>query len=111
MWLSFQIVSLRLFFYIFCHFSNFDLFQLVKSKAGNDKYVEKGMNTFGNPHIAKVVQTDKIGMKDQAFDVTTWDMYDSFLELAEKEKKGSVLSDYFYFFIFFPEISLAFEKV
>ena len=37
------------------------LFQLLKNKQGNDRYAERGMNTFNEPQKCKLVQTSKIG--------------------------------------------------
>lgn len=34
--------------------------QLVKSRVGNDRYAERGMNTFNEPPKTKNIQTTKI---------------------------------------------------
>ena len=36
-------------------------FQLIKTRVGNDRYVERGMNTFNNPPKLKGIQTTRIG--------------------------------------------------
>ena len=37
------------------------VFQLCKSRAGNDLYAERGMNTFNEAPKLKAIQTTKIG--------------------------------------------------
>lgn len=60
--------------------------QLLQSRAGNDKYVERGMNTFGNAQIAKSVQTQRIGHSDVGSMATMWDIFDKYQDRAEEEK-------------------------
>ncbi|KAL3868793.1 hypothetical protein ACJMK2_041553 [Sinanodonta woodiana] len=67
--------------------SNERYMEIVKNKAGNDRYAERGMNTFNEPPKFKLVQTTKIGYNEVGINATTWDMYDTY-EQIEKEKKG-----------------------
>ena len=41
--------------------------QLLKNKQGNDRYAERGMNTFNEPQKCKLVQTSKIGYNVSIF--------------------------------------------
>uniref|UniRef100_A0A3B4EHK2 Dynein axonemal intermediate chain 4 n=1 Tax=Pygocentrus nattereri TaxID=42514 RepID=A0A3B4EHK2_PYGNA len=50
--------------------------ELCKSRLGNDKYVERSMQTFNGAPKAKEVQTDNITMVEKA---TIWDMFDSYV--------------------------------
>lgn len=59
--------------------------ELLKSRAGNDKFTERGMQTFNDAFKSKDVQTDKIGSADVGLNVTNWDMYDTFQkEMTDK---------------------------
>ncbi|XP_060590688.1 dynein axonemal intermediate chain 4-like isoform X2 [Ruditapes philippinarum] len=60
---------------------------LVKNKQGNDRYAERGMNTFNEPQKCKLVQTSKIGYTEMGINATTWDMYDTY-EQIDKDTKG-----------------------
>ncbi|KAL7891245.1 hypothetical protein AOLI_G00007210 [Acnodon oligacanthus] len=51
--------------------------ELCKSRLGNDKYVERSMQTFNGALKAKEIQTDNITMVEKATTATIWDMYDS----------------------------------
>ncbi|KAH9523378.1 WD repeat-containing protein 78 [Bulinus truncatus] len=70
--------------------------ELLKSRVGNDLYVDRGMNTFNEPLKLKSVQTTKIELTHTAVDCTHWDMYDTYLAI-EKEKQalenGETLTD------------------
>ncbi|XP_067677855.1 dynein axonemal intermediate chain 4-like isoform X2 [Haliotis asinina] len=61
--------------------------ELVKSRVGNDRYAERGMNTFNEPPKTKNIQTTKIVYNDVGILSTTWDMYDTY-EAIEKEAKA-----------------------
>ncbi|XP_071202305.1 dynein axonemal intermediate chain 4 [Salvelinus alpinus] len=52
--------------------------ELCKNRMGNDKYVERSMQTFNGAPKTKEVQSEAITMVDSATTATTWDMYDSF---------------------------------
>uniref|UniRef100_A0A4W5RD87 Dynein axonemal intermediate chain 4 n=1 Tax=Hucho hucho TaxID=62062 RepID=A0A4W5RD87_9TELE len=52
--------------------------ELCKNRMGNDKYVERSMQTFNGAPKTKEVQCEAITMVDAATTATTWDMYDSF---------------------------------
>ncbi|GAA33263.2 WD repeat-containing protein 78 [Clonorchis sinensis] len=53
---------------------------LLASRAGNDRYMERGMNTSNNPVIPKSVQTMRIITHERAAMATVWDMADTFKE-------------------------------
>ncbi|XP_052774129.1 dynein axonemal intermediate chain 4-like isoform X2 [Mya arenaria] len=59
---------------------------LLKNKQGNDRYAERGMNTFNEPQKCKLVQTSKIGYNEVGVNATTWDMYDTFQQLDKDTK-------------------------
>ncbi|XP_071117198.1 dynein axonemal intermediate chain 4-like [Haliotis cracherodii] len=61
--------------------------ELVKSRVGNDRYAERGMNTFNEPPKSKNIQTTKILYNDVGILSTTWDMYDTY-EAIEKEARA-----------------------
>ncbi|XP_033737005.1 WD repeat-containing protein 78-like isoform X1 [Pecten maximus] len=61
--------------------------ELIKSRVGNDRYMERGMNTFNEPPKFKTIQTNKISYNDVGVTATTWDMYDTYEE-QDKESKG-----------------------
>ncbi|CAH8493838.1 unnamed protein product [Dicrocoelium dendriticum] len=59
---------------------------LVTGRLGNDRYMERGMNTFNCPVIAKSVQTSRIAMHERSTMVTVWEMADTFqAELTDEE--------------------------
>ncbi|XP_069127668.1 dynein axonemal intermediate chain 4-like isoform X3 [Argopecten irradians] len=60
--------------------------ELIKSRVGNDRYMERGMNTFNEPPKYKTIQTNKISYTDTGITATTWDMYDTYEE-QDKENK------------------------
>ncbi|CAL1536674.1 unnamed protein product [Lymnaea stagnalis] len=61
--------------------------ELLKSRVGNDLYVERGMITFNEPHKLKSVQTAKIDLIAVGVECTHWDMFDTY-DAIEKEKKA-----------------------
>ena len=46
----------------------------MKNKQGNDRYAERGMNTFNEPQKCKLIQTTKIGYTVSTFvtPASTW---------------------------------------
>ncbi|NXT33475.1 WDR78 protein, partial [Pelecanoides urinatrix] len=51
---------------------------ICKNRPGNDRFVEKMMQTVNGAAKNKEVQCDKIIMEDKGMMVTSWDLYDSF---------------------------------
>ncbi|NXI63533.1 WDR78 protein, partial [Anseranas semipalmata] len=51
---------------------------ICKNRPGNDRFVEKMMQTINGAVKNKEVQCDKIVMEDKGVVVTSWDLYDSF---------------------------------
>uniref|UniRef100_A0A8C8AZ87 Dynein axonemal intermediate chain 4 n=1 Tax=Otus sunia TaxID=257818 RepID=A0A8C8AZ87_9STRI len=51
---------------------------ICKNRPGNDRFVEKMMQTINGATKNKEVQCDKIIMEDKEMMVTSWDLYDSF---------------------------------
>lgn len=62
---------------------------LVKNKQGNDRYAERGMNTFNEPQKCKLVQTSKIGYTETGVNATTWDMHDTYQQIEKENKSKS----------------------
>ncbi|XP_062412052.1 dynein axonemal intermediate chain 4 isoform X2 [Sardina pilchardus] len=52
--------------------------ELCKNRMGNDKYMERSMQTFNGAPKNKEVQCEAITMADAATMATTWDLYDSY---------------------------------
>ncbi|XP_002733663.1 dynein axonemal intermediate chain 4-like [Saccoglossus kowalevskii] len=55
--------------------------ELVKSRVGNDRYAERGMQTFNEAPKQKEVQTTRITHADAGCMATNWDMYDTYAEM------------------------------
>ncbi|XP_063057893.1 dynein axonemal intermediate chain 4 isoform X2 [Engraulis encrasicolus] len=53
--------------------------ELCKNRQGNDKYMERSMQTFNGAPKNKEVQCDHITMMDTGTMATSWDLYDSYL--------------------------------
>ncbi|XP_076871088.1 dynein axonemal intermediate chain 4 isoform X2 [Brachyhypopomus gauderio] len=53
--------------------------ELCKNRHGNDRYMERSMQTFNGAPKAKEVQSDSISMVEKATMATNWDLYDSFV--------------------------------
>uniref|UniRef100_A0A4W4G6K8 Dynein axonemal intermediate chain 4 n=1 Tax=Electrophorus electricus TaxID=8005 RepID=A0A4W4G6K8_ELEEL len=53
--------------------------ELCKNRLGNDKYMERPMQTFNGAPKAKEVQSDSISMVEKATMATHWDIYDSYV--------------------------------
>lgn len=62
--------------------------ELCKSRAGNDLYAERGMNTFNQALKFKAIQTTKITFADQGVSCSNWELYDTYAA-QEKESKGT----------------------
>ncbi|XP_069498048.1 dynein axonemal intermediate chain 4 isoform X1 [Ambystoma mexicanum] len=68
--------------------------ELCKNRAGNDRYVERMMQTFFGAPKSKEVQSEKIHSQDAAVMATAWDLYDSMneeeaLATTKTSEKGS----------------------
>ncbi|KAK0151733.1 WD repeat-containing protein 78 [Merluccius polli] len=59
--------------------------ELCKNRMGNDKYMDRSMQTFNGVPKTKKIQTDRINMVDAATMATAWDMYDSFCGAEQGE--------------------------
>ncbi|NXY70910.1 WDR78 protein, partial [Glareola pratincola] len=57
---------------------------ICKNRAGNDRFVEKMMQTINGATKNKEVQCEQIIMEDKGMTVTSWDLYDSFNALEVK---------------------------
>ncbi|XP_022089217.1 WD repeat-containing protein 78-like [Acanthaster planci] len=62
--------------------------ELCKSRDGNDRYAERGMQTFNEHPKNKDVQTMKITHNDTGITATTWDMYDTYEEIQAEIRKA-----------------------
>ena len=70
------------------HQRNKDYEQLCANRHGNDRYLERGMQTFDNASKTKDMQTTPVETIDQACMATNWDLYDTYNkseEIAECE--------------------------
>ncbi|XP_066547950.1 dynein axonemal intermediate chain 4 isoform X2 [Amia ocellicauda] len=63
--------------------------ELCRNRAGNDQYVERTMQTFNGAPKTKEVQCEKVYMADAAVMATTWDMYDTFQDIAAEAEPMS----------------------
>ncbi|XP_010223835.1 PREDICTED: WD repeat-containing protein 78-like [Tinamus guttatus] len=54
---------------------------VCKNRVGNERFVERMMQTLNGAPKSKEVQCDKIVTEDKGIMVTSWDLYDSFNEL------------------------------
>ncbi|XP_076462769.1 dynein axonemal intermediate chain 4-like [Babylonia areolata] len=61
--------------------------KLCKSRAGNDLYAERGMNTFNDAPKFKSAQTDTISYTEVGTMCTNFDMYDTYAAEEEKENQ------------------------
>ncbi|KAM9129256.1 dynein axonemal intermediate chain 4 isoform 2-T2 [Pangshura tecta] len=57
---------------------NKDYIELCKNRVGNDRFVERMMQTLNGAPKTKEVQCEKILMEDKGIIATSWDLYDSF---------------------------------
>ncbi|VDP26911.1 unnamed protein product [Schistosoma mattheei] len=60
---------------------------LITSKIGNDRFIERGMNTFNLPLMNKLIQTDYINLQDKSCMASNWDIIDTYEKEIEKEKE------------------------
>uniref|UniRef100_A0A8C0G552 Dynein axonemal intermediate chain 4 n=1 Tax=Chelonoidis abingdonii TaxID=106734 RepID=A0A8C0G552_CHEAB len=57
---------------------NKNYIELCKNRVGNDRFVERMMQTLNGAPKTKEVQCEKILMEDKGIMATSWDLYDSF---------------------------------
>ncbi|CAK8676221.1 dynein axonemal intermediate chain 4-like [Clavelina lepadiformis] len=70
--------------------------ELCKSKEGNDRFADRGMQTFNNALKHKDIQAEKIGLTDTGINVTTWDMFDTYataVSLPTDEKNSETKAE------------------
>ncbi|CAH8622673.1 unnamed protein product [Schistosoma guineensis] len=60
---------------------------LITSKIGNDRFIERGMNTFNLPLMNKFIQTDYIKLQDKSCMASNWDIIDTYKKEIEKQKE------------------------
>ncbi|XP_057194414.1 dynein axonemal intermediate chain 4 [Triplophysa rosa] len=65
--------------------------ELCKHRQGNDKYVERSMQTFNGAAKTKEVQSETVTMVDKAVMSTIWDMYDSFCSGSGEVKEDTAI--------------------
>ncbi|NXI59875.1 WDR78 protein, partial [Chloroceryle aenea] len=65
--------------------------EVCKTRPGNDRFVEKMMQTIKGAAKNKEVQCDKIIVADRGMTVTSWDLYQSF-HLSEREPAAKAQS-------------------
>ncbi|XP_035700054.1 WD repeat-containing protein 78-like [Branchiostoma floridae] len=63
--------------------------ELCKNRVGNDRYMERGMQTFNDAPKNKEVQADKVELIDTGINASEWDMHDTYQDLAAKDKEKS----------------------
>ncbi|XP_044076026.1 dynein axonemal intermediate chain 4-like [Siniperca chuatsi] len=63
--------------------------EVYRNRMGNEKYVDRSMQTLNGAAKNKQVQSDSMVMVDTATTVTTWDMYNT---LISPEQDGTVCS-------------------
>nr|XP_002131353.1 WD repeat-containing protein 78 [Ciona intestinalis]BCG62024.1 WD repeat-containing protein 78 [Ciona intestinalis] len=63
--------------------------ELCKTKEGNDRFAERGMQTFNFAQKHKEIQAEKVGLTDAAINVTSWDMYDTYASKEEPPTSDS----------------------
>ncbi|XP_019729474.1 dynein axonemal intermediate chain 4 isoform X2 [Hippocampus comes] len=71
--------------------SNILYIELCNNRLGNDKYVERAMQTFVGAAKHKKVQSEKIVMHDQGTIATIWEIFDSFQNEAPKAEKANAV--------------------
>ncbi|XP_076600849.1 dynein axonemal intermediate chain 4 [Chaetodon auriga] len=59
--------------------------EVCRNRMGNDKYVDRSMQTSNGAAKNKQVQSDSVFMVDKATTVTTWDMYDTLISPEQDE--------------------------
>ncbi|XP_031695695.1 WD repeat-containing protein 78-like, partial [Anarrhichthys ocellatus] len=60
--------------------------ELCRNRMGNDKYVDRSLQTLNGAAKSKQVQSDSVVMVDSATTVTTWDMYDTLISPEQCEE-------------------------
>ncbi|VDD79660.1 unnamed protein product [Mesocestoides corti] len=65
---------------------------LCASRMGNDRYVERGMNTMPKATIVKMMQTLPIEFADKTVNSTVCDLWDAAQQLAEKTEEDPQMS-------------------
>ncbi|XP_065904166.1 dynein axonemal intermediate chain 4-like [Dysidea avara] len=63
--------------------------ELIKTRAGNDRFVPREMQTINNPPKNKDIQTIPVVTKEVGVLATTWDMYDTYEALKETQQEDS----------------------
>jgi hypothetical protein len=58
----------------------------VDSRPGNERYQERGMQTFNNPVKSKDVQSLQTSFKEMAVGVTMWEIHDAYDEIEEGDE-------------------------
>ncbi|CAK6954451.1 dynein axonemal intermediate chain 4-like [Scomber scombrus] len=69
---------------------NIEYADLCKNRMGNDKYVNRSMQTFNGAPKDKAIQSDKIVMVDAGVMATVWDIYDSFCKQSTTVENGKI---------------------
>ncbi|KAK7879831.1 hypothetical protein WMY93_033501 [Mugilogobius chulae] len=64
--------------------------ELCKNKAGNEKYMERSVQTLDPPVKHKLVESDSVNTAEAGTFVSTWEMFDS---LCGLEQNGSVRTE------------------
>ncbi|KAB5584313.1 hypothetical protein PHYPO_G00105990 [Pangasianodon hypophthalmus] len=63
--------------------------EICKSRQGNDKYMERAMQTINSSSKSKEVQSDHITMVEKGSMATRWDIYDLSVSSSRAEEPGS----------------------
>ncbi|XP_067385458.1 dynein axonemal intermediate chain 4 isoform X2 [Channa argus] len=61
--------------------------EVCKNRMGNDKYVDRSMQTFNGAAKTKEIQRDRVIMVNKGTTVTSWDIYDTLCG-AEQDETG-----------------------
>ncbi|XP_077306648.1 dynein axonemal intermediate chain 4 [Lithobates pipiens] len=64
--------------------------ELCKSRAGNDRYAERSMQTFNEAPKSKEVQCESVIHQDASVMASVWDLYDSFLASDQPQVEAAV---------------------
>lgn len=67
--------------------------KLCANREGNDRYVERGMQTFHNACKTKEMQTNPVLTVDEGCMATNWDLYDTYNTTEEVEEGDEVEDD------------------
>ncbi|KAK2843981.1 hypothetical protein Q5P01_010640 [Channa striata] len=63
--------------------------ELCKNRMGNDKYVDRCMQTFNGAAKTKEIQSSSVILVNKGMTVTSWDIYDTFCG-AEQDETGRI---------------------